>query len=141
VLVERFPYSADDWKELRGWQWFKRVNPDKPGFVVSGGGAGDFVHWSEPRFLTIREITRLMGYPDSWRWPEEVSSVNVASALVGKCCPVDSGRWISNAVADAIVGDPQKDEQQITIGEREYLHNSSLDYRRWPREVSGWSLK
>lgn len=141
VLLERFPYTKDDWKELRGWQWFKRVNPDKPGFVVSGGGAGDFVHWSEPRFLTIREITRLMGYPDEWRWPEEVSSVNVASALVGKCCPVDSGRWISEAVADALEGQPQFDPERIEIGEREFLHNSSLDYRRWPREISCWSLK
>lgn len=145
VLLDRFPYTADDYRELRGWQWFKRIDPDKPGFVVSGGGAGDFVHWKEPRFLTVREISRLMGYPDSWRWPEEVSSVNVASALVGKCCPVNSGKWISEAVADALDGNPQNngmaDEILGSPQNREYLHNSSLDYRRWPTEVSDWQIR
>lgn len=136
TLLERFPYDETNWRDLRGWQWPTRVRPDRPGYVIAGAGASKFVHYSEPRFLTIRELSRLMGYPDSWQWPSELSVDNV-SKLIGKCCPADSGRWISGWVAQALDGEPG--EQGEEIGEREYLHNSSLDYRRWPTEISGWT--
>lgn len=136
ALLDRWPgYDETSWRQLRGWGWPKRIRPDRPGYVIAGSGAMNFVHYAEPRLLTIRELTRLMGYPDDWRWPADVS-VGVASKLIGKCCPVDSGRWISGWVARSLDGEPGTGQEKI--GEREYLHNSSLDYRRWPREISGW---
>lgn len=142
-FLERFPYDESNWRDLRGWQWPRRIRGDKPGYVLAGGGIQKFVHYSEPRFLTIRECTRLMGYPDAWEWPDE-ASVNTASALIGKCCPVDSGRWISEWVAKAFDGEPgergkKTDDPQAV--DREYLHNSSLDYRRWPESVSQWKYR
>lgn len=138
TLLKRFPYDESNWRDLRGWQWPVRVHPDRPGYVIAGHGASKFVHYNEPRYLTIRELTRLMGYPDDWEWPEGISVGN-ASKYVGKCCPVTSGQWISDWVAKSLDGEPgQRGEE---IGEREYLHNSSLDYRRWPQEISGWTPK
>jgi site-specific DNA-cytosine methylase len=138
TLIEKFPYTRKDWKELRGWSWPSRIRPDKPGYVVAGGSADSFVHYSEPRFLTVRELSRLMGYPDDWRWPDGLN-VGTAGALIGKCCPRNSGQWLSDWVARALDGEPGEQGEQI--GDREYLHNSSLDYRRWPYEVSGWRLR
>lgn len=135
TLLRRFPYDLSNWRDPRGWQWPTRIRPDRPGYVVAGSGVSKFVHWSEPRFLTIREISRLMGYPDEWRWPEGVSIAN-ASKYVGKCCPCDSGRWISGWVARALDGEPG--EPGKPVGDREYEINNSLDYRRWPVEISGW---
>lgn len=138
VLIKRFKYGRDDWRNLRGWQWPRRIEPDKPGYVIAGGGAANFVHWSEPRLLTIRELSRLMGYPDTWTWPED-KTVRTIGAFIGKCCPVNSGQWLSEWVAKALDGEPG--ERGEEIGDREFLHNSSLDYRRWDPAVSRWKLR
>lgn len=138
VLLKRFQYTVKDWKQLRGWQWPRRIEPDKPGYVVAGGGAGQFVHWSEPRLLTVRELSRLMGYPDTWAWPDG-RSIRTIGAYIGKNCPVTSGKWLSNWVARALDGDPGKRGE--LIGDREYLHDSTLDYRRWPKEISQWEFR
>lgn len=135
ALLERYPYDETNWRDLRGWQWPTRVHPDQPGYVVAGHGAAKFVHYSEPRYLTIRELTRLMGYPDEWRWPEGLTVTN-ASKLIGKCCPVPSGQWVSDWVARSLDGYPGRRGEEI--GDREYLHNSSLDYRRWDPKISEW---
>lgn len=116
---------------VRGWTWPRRIDPEKPGYVITGGGVLSFVHWAEPRFLTIREISRLMGYPDSWAW-NFVSTPMRASMLIGKCSPVQSNRFIAKAVHDALDGDPQTgDSNTISIGDREYLHNSTNVYKPW----------
>lgn len=135
TLLERFPYTKETWRDLRGWQWPTRIDPDRPGYVIAGGGASKFVHWEEPRFLTVRELSRLMGYPDTWNWPDGIS-VDNAGKLIGKCCPVTSGFWLSWWVANALEGTPG--EKGKEVGDREFEHNSSLDYRRWDPEVSGW---
>lgn len=140
-FLERFPYDETNWRDLRGWQWPRRIRGDKPGYVIAGGGIQKFVHYEEPRFLTVRELSRLMGYPDSWEWPDGVS-VTVASSLIGKCCPVDSGRWVSEWVARAFDGEPGERGEPTSdelAADREYLHNSSLDYRRWDPQVSQWT--
>lgn len=141
LIDELFPGRwNEDEGTLRGLprHWPKRVDPGKPAWVVTGNSSLSFVHWSQPRPLTVRELTRLMGYPDAWTWPEELS-VDQASSLVGKCCPVDSGRWISEQVRKAVEGRPAEAAEEI--GHRERLHNSTLDYRRWPEEVSGYRFE
>lgn len=135
TLLQRFAYDESNWRDPRGWQWPTRIRPDRPGYVVAGSGASKFVHWSETRFLTIRELSRLMGLPDAWRWPEGISVGN-ASKYVGKCAPVENGRWISGWVGRALDGKPGAPCKKI--GDREYEFNCSLDYRRWPQEISGW---
>jgi site-specific DNA-cytosine methylase len=112
----------------KGLQWPLKVNPNKSGYVQTGGCSREYAHWAEPRFLTIRELTRMMGYPDSWRWPEVMTK---ASAYVGKCCPVDSGRWISRWVAKALHGEPGRLGQELSDGPGEYLYQYTHFYKKW----------
>jgi len=129
---------------LVGWGWPKRIRADRPGYVLTGGSVSQFVHWEEPRLLTVRECSRLMGYPDAWRW-DMARNQKQAGSWIGKCCPVDSGRWISDHVAFSL--DDPDDARALAndftekLDERERLYDCTLDYRKWPEEVSGWTAK
>lgn len=126
---------------LDGWSWPTRLHPDRPGYVLTGAGIMTFVHYSEDRMLTIRECSRLMGYPDDWRWDFAKSPMG-ASMLIGKCCPVESGKWISGWVAKAIRN--QYDgptNSEISSGDvkpldepHESLHDSTNIYKPWLKE-------
>ena len=123
---------------VNGWSWPNRVHPHKPGYVLTGGGIMAFVHYSEDRLLTARECSRLMGYPDDWTWKHAKSPMH-QSMLIGKCCPVQSGKWISGWVAEAIqnyhgdasfIGNSSTgDVKRLEDGEDEYLHNSTNAYK------------
>ena len=49
-------------------QIYKRLDPEKPSYTVtgSGGGGTHIYHWSEPRALTNRERARIQTFPDSF---------------------------------------------------------------------------
>lgn len=49
-------------------QIYKRLNPDKPAYTItgSGGGGTHVYHWSENRALTNRERARLQTFPDDF---------------------------------------------------------------------------
>jgi site-specific DNA-cytosine methylase len=109
--------------KARGWGGPVRVNPDVPGRVIHGGGATQFIHWEESRYLTMRELTRLMGYPDDWSFPE-VRNWGVISMWLGKNAPIESCRWLSYWAKQALEGapgrlrgvpDPDAIEQMINV--------------------------
>lgn len=137
------PEECDRYGWLKGWSWPTRIHPDRPGYVLTGGGLVSQVHWAEDRLLTAREASRLMGYPDNWDW-SFVSAPMAASLLIGKCCPVTSGRWISQHVANALRDDitprdgwgtgPLAFGDVEKIGEREWKHNSTNAYKPWLKE-------
>jgi site-specific DNA-cytosine methylase len=138
-----FPPGTERWWDYendrrKGFNGGCRIMPDKPGYVLTGGCVGAFVHYSENRFLTVRECARLMGYPDAWRF-NFASGPQQAGMFIGKCCPVQSGRWISTWVLNALNGEPGDQGQQI--GEREFMTDCTLDYRRWPKEISQYEYK
>ena len=110
----------------RGLNWPYKILPDRPGYVLAGSCSRDFAHWSEHRMLTIRELSRLMGYPDSWEWPHKVT---VAGSQLGKCAPVPSCRWMATWFMRALEGSPGA--SGAMIGEDEYLHNSTDVYKDW----------
>lgn len=112
----------------KGWSWPIKIRPDRCGYVLTGGGIHGFVHFAEPRLLTVRECSRLMGYPDTWHWP--TGSPNQASMWIGKCCPVNSGRWISTWVKRALKSNPGEAGAEHSTGE--YYFNCTNDYKRWP---------
>lgn len=132
----RFPDRTETWWDhesdsLRVWRGPSRIAPDRSGYVLTGGCAGDFVHYSEPRFLTVRELARLMGFPDSWGF-SIVGTAQRVGMYIGKCCPVNTGRWIAEWFVRALEGNPGGPLQQI--GEREFVHNSTLLYKPWLKE-------
>ncbi len=122
----------EDEDKIRGFTHEYRIKPDIPGHVLTGGGAFSFIHYSEPRFLTVRECARLMGYPDTWTW-EMARNVTQASSWIGKCCPVNTGRWIGGWFRRAIEGNPGTGPLE-EVGKREYVHQSTNLYRNWLKE-------
>lgn len=131
-----FPEGTDKWWNfdldiMKGFAHPVRIDPAKSGYVCTGNCVFDFIHWSEPRMLTVRECSRLMGLPDTWSWGT-TSSVSQAGAMTGKCCPVQTGKWISTWARRALEGTPG--QQGVRIGDREYVHNSTMLYKNWLKE-------
>jgi site-specific DNA-cytosine methylase len=128
----RPPELEKSWNEAEqkynGWSWPVKIRPDRCGYVLTGGAIHGVVHWAEPRLLTVRECSRLMGYPDAWTWP--TGNSGQASMWIGKCCPVNSGQWLSEWALRALEGDPG--EPGAKIGEDENLFNCTLAYKKWP---------
>ena len=106
----------------------KRVRPDQCGLVLTGDCMREHLHWAEPRNFTARECARLMGYPDTWRF-DSCSSAMAAGKFIGKCAPVQTGRWLAKQVRASLEGDPGPDVEKI--GEREYKHDSTKLYHEW----------
>lgn len=91
----------------RKWGFYltRRLRWEQFMHVMAGNGLQAFVHPSEDRPLTIREGSRLMGFPDAWDW-SAAAHVNQASNWMGKGVLVQAGRWISEQVRGALEGKP-----------------------------------
>jgi DNA (cytosine-5)-methyltransferase 1 len=78
-------------------QIYKRLDPKKPAYTVtgSGGGGTHVYHWEEPRALTNRERARLQTFPDDFIFHGSKESVR---AQIGMAVPVDGAKIILNAV-------------------------------------------
>jgi site-specific DNA-cytosine methylase len=100
-LRSRYFDSEDCWI---GFPGPKVLDPAKPCPVITGGAAADFLHPWAPRFLTVYEFGRLMGYPPEWQWPGH--SVRKAVELIGKGVPVENWQWILQWVRDSLDGNP-----------------------------------
>ena len=78
-------------------QIYRRLNPDKPAYTVtgSGGGGTHVYHWSEHRALTNRERARLQTFPDHFEFLGSKESVR---KQIGMAVPVDGVRIIIESV-------------------------------------------
>jgi DNA (cytosine-5)-methyltransferase 1 len=78
-------------------QIYKRLDPTKPSYTVtgSGGGGTHVYHWSEPRALTNRERARLQTFPDDFIFHGSKESVR---SQIGMAVPVDGARIILDAL-------------------------------------------
>lgn len=84
-------------------QIYKRLNPDKPAYTVtgSGGGGTHIYHWAEPRALTNRERARLQTFPDDYLFQGSKESVR---KQIGMAVPCDGARIIFEAVFNSFAG-------------------------------------
>lgn len=84
-------------------QIYKRLNPIKPAYTVtgSGGGGTHIYHWSENRALTNRERARLQTFPDSYVFSGTKESVR---KQIGMAVPCDGARIIFEAVLNTFAG-------------------------------------
>lgn len=84
-------------------QIYKRLDPDKPAYTVtgSGGGGTHIYHYSEPRALTNRERARLQTFPDSYEFLGSKESVR---KQIGMAVPVEGARIIFEAVLKTFAG-------------------------------------
>jgi len=101
-------------KGARISQIYKRLNPDKPAYTItgSGGGGTHVYHWKEDRALTNRERARLQTFPDNFVFCGSKESVR---KQIGMAVPVDGVRIIFEAVLNCFAGiDYKSDEYNLT---------------------------
>ena len=78
-------------------QIYKRLDPTKPSYTVtgSGGGGTHVYHWSEPRALTNRERARLQTFPDNFIFSGTKESVR---SQIGMAVPPEGAKIILDAL-------------------------------------------
>jgi DNA (cytosine-5)-methyltransferase 1 len=78
-------------------QIYKRLDPDKPSYTVtgSGGGGTHVYHWEENRALTNRERARLQTFPDDF---EFIGSKESVRKQIGMAVPYEGAKIIFEAI-------------------------------------------
>lgn len=86
-------------------QIYKRLDPDKPAYTVtgSGGGGTHIYHYAEPRALTNRERARLQTFPDSYEFMGSKESVR---KQIGMAVPAKGAQIIFEAILKTFAGIP-----------------------------------
>lgn len=84
-------------------QIYKRLDPDKPAYTVtgSGGGGTHIYHYAEPRALTNRERARLQTFPDRYYFTGNKESVR---KQIGMAVPPRGARIIFEALLRTLAG-------------------------------------
>ena len=84
-------------------QIYKRLDPDKPAYTVtgSGGGGTHIYHWKENRALTNRERARLQTFRDDFIF--EGSKENVRKQI-GMAVPCKGAQIIFEAILKTFAG-------------------------------------
>lgn len=84
-------------------QIYKRLDPDKPSYTItgSGGGGTHVYHYSEARALTNRERARLQTFPDSYFFQGSKESVR---KQIGMAVPCRGAQIIFEAVLKTFAG-------------------------------------
>lgn len=86
-------------------QIYKRLDPSKPAYTVtgSGGGGTHMYHWSEPRALTNRERARLQTFPDNYKF---IGSKESVRKQIGMAVPCRGAQIIFEALLRSLAGIP-----------------------------------
>lgn len=86
-------------------QIYKRLEPDKPAYTVtgSGGGGTHMYHWEEPRALTNRERARLQTFPDNYEFFGTKESVR---RQIGMAVPAEGIKHVFDALLKSFAGIP-----------------------------------
>lgn len=86
-------------------QIYKRLDPDKPAYTVtgSGGGGTHIYHWSENRALTNRERARLQTFKDDYVF---VGSKESVRKQIGMAVPCEGAKIIFEAILKTFAGVP-----------------------------------
>ncbi|HVY35808.1 MAG TPA: DNA cytosine methyltransferase [Candidatus Paceibacterota bacterium] len=92
-------------KGARMSQIYKRLDPEKPSYTItgSGGGGTHVYHWSEHRALTNRERARLQSFPDDFVFEGSKESVR---KQIGMAVPPIGAQIIISAVLKTFAGIP-----------------------------------
>ena len=110
ILPGQNAFTADLPEELqlnirgaRISQIYKRLDPDRPSYTVtgSGGGGTHIYHWEEPRALTNRERARLQTFPDDYQFMGSKESVR---KQIGMAVPCQGARIIFESILRCFAG-------------------------------------
>jgi len=105
-------------------QIYKRLDPDKPAYTVtgSGGGGTHMYHWIENRALTNRERARLQTFPDDFIFSGSKESVR---KQIGMAVPCLGAKLIFEAVLKSLAGISYP---HIAPNIEPMIHASHIDY-------------
>ena len=80
-----------DVKAARMSQIYKRLDPAKPSYTITGSGGGGThgYHWSEDRALTNRERARIQTFPDNFEFVGSKESVRKQIGMAVPCRGVE----------------------------------------------------
>lgn len=127
VVGSRHPeveLDAND-KRVKGSYTALRLKYDSVCKVIVGDAPERFVHPTQPRLLTLREVARITGFGDDWKI-EPYTHPQSRSRWFGKGITVQAGTWISTMAREAIVGQARPHQGRL-IGDREYLIDNTND--------------
>nr|WP_321297723.1 DNA (cytosine-5-)-methyltransferase [uncultured Sphaerochaeta sp.] len=84
-------------------QIYKRLDPSRPAYTVtgSGGGGTHIYHWEEPRALTNRERARLQTFPDDYIFEGSKEKVR---KQIGMAVPCRGAKIIFEAILKTFAG-------------------------------------
>ncbi len=84
-------------------QIYKRLDPNKPAYTItgSGGGGTHVYHYSEPRALTNRERARIQTFPDTY---EFIGSKESVRKQIGMAVPCKGAQIIFEAILKTFAG-------------------------------------
>ncbi len=84
-------------------QIYRRLDPDKPAYTItgSGGGGTHVYHWKEDRALTNRERARLQTFPDDFVFSGSKESVR---KQIGMAVPPDGAKVVFKALMQTFAG-------------------------------------
>jgi DNA (cytosine-5)-methyltransferase 1 len=116
-------YGSD--KNPKGGFCAIRLAYDKPSRVIDGMSPMRFMHPSQPRVITLREVARISGFPDEWTVAPYQKPAN-RFVWFGKGITVQAGTWIATMAREALLGQARP-HQGTLIGDREYLIDNGKD--------------
>lgn len=101
-------------KGARISQIYRRLDPTKPSYTVtgSGGGGTHIYHYSENRALTNRERARLQTFPDNFVFKGTKEKVR---RQIGMAVPCEGARQIFEAVLKTFAGIPYDHVRECNI--------------------------
>lgn len=102
-------------------QIYKRLDPNKPSYTVtgSGGGGTHVYHWSENRALTNRERARLQTFPDDFIFCGSKESVR---KQIGMAVPPKGAEVVFNAILASLAGLEYPSVEPNIIAKRDLLN-------------------
>jgi DNA (cytosine-5)-methyltransferase 1 len=103
AIRDKISYCKLNVKSARMSQIYKRLDPTKPSYTItgSGGGGTHVYHWDEHRALTNRERARLQTFPDNHVFCGSKESVR---KQIGMAVPPDGVKVIFDAILKTMVG-------------------------------------
>lgn len=95
-------------------QIYRRLDPDKPSYTVtgSGGGGTHIYHYEKNRALTNRERARLQTFPDDFIFKGTKEKVR---RQIGMAVPCEGARQIFEAVMKTFAGIPYEHVEKCNI--------------------------
>lgn len=90
-------------KKVKISQIYKRLDPDKPAYTItgSGGGGTHVYHWEEDRALTNRERARLQTFPDKFIFCGSKENVR---KQIGMAVPPKGAQVVFRAILKSFAG-------------------------------------